>query len=164
MKKMLIASLSLVLVQSLTAQVYYYKAEWTMKNKHDLFTGICRIEIKDQDIVKGKLVWKFLAVDSTDQSMMDMYKGKKGKTGIEYVEGTYTRSTHDIFFEGKDKDDPYEVLGLDKYSLKISDNKQVLYGTTATGGTNSGLFYALRLNAADGAKKFAAAKAKCKKK
>ena len=164
MKKFSLTFLICFMIHFLFAQVFYYKAEWSMKDKHDLFTGICKIEIKDNEMVKGELVWKFLAVDSTDNSMMDMYKGKKGKSGIEFVEGNYNPSTHDIFFEGQEKDDPCEILGLDKYSLKRSADGLVLYGTTATGGTNKGLFYAHKLKAVEGVMEFKTAKLKVSKK
>ena len=164
MKRISIIFLYCCFMQSLGAQVTYYKVEWSMKNKQDLFTGICKIELKDNTDIKGEIAWTFLAVDSTDKSMMDMYEGKKGKSGIEKVGGSYTATTHDVYFEGIDKDDPNLILALDKYSLKLSANKQVLYGTTATGGTNSGMFYAVKLNNAVGAGKFAMAKARLSKK
>lgn len=164
MKRIFILFLYCCFIQGVGAQVTYYKAEWSMKNKHDLFTGICKIELKDNTDIKGEIAWVFLAVDSTDKSMMDMYEGKKGKSGIEKVEGSYTTETHDVYFEGIDKDDPNLILGLDKYSLKLSADKQVLYGTTATGGTNSGIFYAIKINNAEGVKKFTLIKARLSKK
>ncbi len=164
MKRIFIVFLCCCFMQSLGAQVTYYNVEWRMKNKQDLFTGVCKIELKNNTDIKGEIAWVFLAVDSTDKSMMDIYEGKKGKCGIEKVEGSYTAETHDVYFEGVDKDDPSLILGLDKYSLKLSADKQVLYGTSATGGTNNGMFYAIKLNNAEGIRKFALAKARLSKK
>ena len=66
-------------------------------------------------------------------------------------------------FEGQKADDPALILGLDKYHLKLSVNKQAIYGTTETQGTNEGLLYATKLNSASGEKEFTAAKARVKK-
>lgn len=163
MKKLLTLLLLCFALCNCFAQTDYYKAEWTMKNKQDLFTGICKIETDQQHVIKGEIIWRYWAVDSTDQAMMDMYKEKKGKMGIEFIEGNYFSNSHDVIFEGKAKNDPFGILGMDKYSLKLSADKQVLYGTTATEGTNSGLFYAVKLTTGSGEKKFLSAKAKVKK-
>ena len=133
-----------------------------MVDKHDLFTGIFKIEIKNDGTVNGQLTWTYLATDSTDDFMVSSYKGKKGKQGLEFVEGKYVPSTHDIHFEGKDKNDPYQLLGLDKYTLKYSADKQVIYGTTATNGTNKGLFYAIKMNNAAGEAAFNTERSKMK--
>ena len=164
MKKLLLASLLCTAFYCSQAQVAYYKGEWTMVDKHDLFTGVFRLETKNDGRVNGQLIWLYLATDSSDNVMIDMYKGKKGRQGIEIVEGRYTPSTHDLYFKGEDKVDPYTILGLDEYSLKYSADKQVIYGTTATGGTNKGLFYAIKMNSAAGAAAFNAAKLKVKNK
>lgn len=163
MKKLLTLLLLCFALHNCFAQIDYYNVEWTKKNKQDLFTGICKIETDQQHVIIGEIIWRYWAIDSTDQDMTDMYKGKKGKMGIEFIEGNYFSNSHDVIFEGKDKNDPFGILGLDKYSLKLSANKQVLYGTTATEGTNSGLFYATKLNTTAGEKQFLSAKAKVKK-
>ena len=99
MKKLLLA-LSLILsVYLATAQkTMYFKGEWSRMNKADLFTGVFKITIDADNMVKGELLWTYLATDETDNAMVEHYKGKKGKQAIEFVEGTYTASTHDIYF------------------------------------------------------------------
>lgn len=164
MKKLLLLSFICLAMTPSIAQVAYYKGEWTMVDKHDLFTGIFKIDIKNDGRVNGELVWLYLATDSSDNVMVDMYKGKKGRQGIEIVEGRYSPLTHDLYLKGEDKVDPYIVLGLEEYSLKYSVDKQVIYGTTATGGTNKGLFYAIKMNSAAGAAAFNTAKQKVKNK
>jgi len=78
---------------------------------------------------------------------VNYYKGKKGKTGIEYTAGTYTASTQDVFLSTTELADPHEILGKGKYFLKISLDKQVIYGrTTSMEGTDPGLFYAIKTN------------------
>lgn len=164
MKKSLLLSFICFAMIPAIAQVAYYKGEWTMVDKHDLFTGIFKIDIKNDGRVNGEFVWLYLATDSSDNTMLDMYKGKKGRQGIEILEGRCTPTTHDLYLKGEDKVDPYAILGLDEYTLKYSADKQVIYGTTATEGTNKGLFFATKMNTATGSAAFNAAKQKVKNK
>ena len=163
MKQLFITALLLFSINCCMAQVSYFKGEWTIVNKHDLFTGIFKIAVKKDGIAKAEIVWTYLAIDSTKQEMVDLYKGKKGKSGTEYLEGRFDAATGDFYFEGKQKDDPDTILGLDKYHVKLSANKQAIYGTTETEGTNEGLLYAVKIANKAGEKEFLEAKAKVKK-
>jgi hypothetical protein len=145
------------------AQTSYYKGEWTMVNKSDLFTGIFKIDGKSNGTTEAVLIWTYLATDSTNQDMLELYKGKKGKSGIEYAEGKFTAATNDLYLEGKTLVDPDTILGNDKYHLKLAANGKIIYGSTETNGTNEGLLYAVKLDNASGEKEFLAAKAKIKK-
>ena len=149
--------------QTVLSQTTYYKGEWTRVNKHELFTGIFKIDITNDGKAQAELVWTILAADSTSRYYLDYYNSKKGKSGIEYAEGFFSAVTNDLYLAGKEKDDPYLILGLDKYHLKLASNKQVLYGTTETEGTNEGLFYAIKLNNESGVKAFMTAKTTVKK-
>ena len=163
MKKLLLLAFLALLLHNGDAQVLYFKGEWTALNKAELFTGIFKVQIKKDSRVKGELLWTFLATDNTNSDLRDHYKGKKGKRGIEFVEGIFTRETNDIFWEGKTKYDPADILGLDKYYLKLSADKKVLYGKTDYNGTGNGMFYALRVSAATARQTLAAAKRSLKK-
>lgn len=150
-------------LQNSFAQTAYYKGEWTMVNKHDLYTGLFKIEIKKNGTATGEFVWTYLATDSTSQELLDLLKGKKGTTGIEYLEGNFSVITNDFYFEGIKKDDPNNILGLDKYHIKLSANKLVIYGSTETAGTNEGLLFAVKMEKINGEKEFLTAKTKVKK-
>jgi hypothetical protein len=163
MKKIILFFFLSMTIHTSFAQVFYYKGEWTMKNKQDLFTGIFKIGIKKDGKATGQFVWTYVAIDSTNSSLLDMYAGKKGMSGIEYAEGNFNAVTNDLFFEGISKDDPNLILGLDKYHLKFSAGKQAIYGITETEGTNEGLLFGLQLTKETGEKEFMAAKEKIKK-
>ena len=163
MKKLFLIFILIFAFYNGFTQVLYFKGEWTTKNKHDLFTGIFKIEIKNDGTATGQFIWIFLAVDSTNSSLVETYREKKGMSGIEYVEGNFNAATHDFYFAGKSKDDPNLVLGLDKYHLKLAANKQAIYGSTETEGTNEGLVFAVKLTNEAGEKEFMAAKEKIKK-
>ena len=163
MKKIFITILLLLSLQYGFSQVSYYKGEWTTLNKQDLFTGIFKIGMNAEGKVKAEIIWTYLATDSTNKDLVEMYKGKKGRMGIEYAEGYFSASTNDFNFEGKRSDDPFVILGLDKYHIKRSADKQVIYGTTETQGTNEGMLYAVKLSSTVAEKTFMAAKARVKK-
>lgn len=164
MKKIFLSFSLLISLHNCFSQssVSYFKGEWTMVNKHDLFTGIFKIGINAIGEAKAEVIWTYLATDSTNKDLLEMYKGKKGKSGIEYAEGSFSAATNDFYFEGKRTDDPSVILGLDKYHIKLSSNGQAIYGKTQTQGTNEGLLYAVKLNNATGEKEFMAAKARVK--
>jgi hypothetical protein len=163
MKQLLLIFMLLFTLTCSFAQISYYKGEWTSKNKTDLFTGIFKIDIKKDGIVNAELLWIYRAIDSSNQELVNLYAGKKGKSGIEYATGNFSPNTNDLYIEGKEKDDPDVILGVDKYHLKLTANKQAIYGFSETGGTNEGLLYAVKMNEAGGKKEFMAARAKVKK-
>lgn len=162
MKKIFITFILLLGLQYGFSQVTYYKGEWTMKNKQDLFTGIFRIGINAAGKVKAEIIWTYLAIDSANKDLLEMYNGKKGRSGIEYGEGTFNPATNDFYFEGIKADDPFTILGLDKYHIKLAAGRQAIYGSTETQGTNEGMLYAVKLKKVAGKKEFMAAKAKVK--
>lgn len=163
MKQILVILVLLFTFNCSNAQTTYYNGEWTKLNKTDLFSGIFQLVVKPDGTVKTAFIWTYLAVDSTNQELVQYYKDKKGASGIEYGDGTFNSETGYFSLEGKDLADPNEILGKDKYHLKLAVNKQVIYGSTETEGTNEGLFFGVKMNNADGEKEFAAASAKIKK-
>jgi len=164
MKKLLLAlGLSLFIFLAPAQTTMYFKGEWTRMNKTELFTGIFKINIDADGMIKGELLWTFLSTDETDAAMVEHYKGKKGMRAIEFVEGSYTASTHDMHFEGQTKRDPNDIIGTDKYSLKLSADKKVLYGRTDDNGTGEGMFYAVQVDGRTVDQQIGSAKATLKK-
>jgi hypothetical protein len=162
MKKIWAIAIVFFCASTLFAQTAYYKGEWRTVNKNELFTGIFRVKIKDQSVVTGKLIWVYHATDSSSAELMRLYKDKKGKVAMEIVEGVYNPNTGDIYWEGIDKKDPQQIIGTDKYTLKLSADKRVIYGTTDSNGAKDGLFYGRRMDYKTGAKLFAALRRKIK--
>ena len=154
MKKTLFALAIILSFTSLRAQTSYYAGEWTVVNKQELFKCVMQLRIKNKTTVTAKLIWTYLSTDSTSAELMDIYQGKKGKRGMEIVEGTYDKATNDIYFTGVKKIDPHNVIGLDKYTLKLSADKKAIYGKTDSNGQDNGLFYAHRMDQKTGKKRF----------
>lgn len=160
MKKIFLTSALLVIYFVGFSQVTtsYYKGEWTEVKKHTLFTCILKISITSSGEAKAETVWTYLAIDSTNKEMREYYQDKEGKSGIAFAEGIYSETTNDLYLEDKSTDDPAIILGFDKYHLKFTANKNVIYGKTETNGTNEGLMYAIKLNSKKGEKEFITAK------
>ena len=153
MKRSILVILFCLSIQWLDAQVFYFEGEWTEIHSPILYTGTFKITITNNSVVSGELLWTFIVGDSTNTENLSKYAGKKGRMGIEYVSGAYDPSTHDMYFEGIEKKDPFEIIGLDKYHLKFSNDILVLYGKTDSNGKDNGLFYGTRIIPNDGVKK-----------
>ena len=86
--------------------------------------------------VEGRIHWtlKNAPPERTD------YAGKIGKQGIEYVWGTYDPQSRNLDMEGYRRDDPDQILGLDKYRLTLSDDYKEMKGATWHHGTWNAAF------------------------
>jgi hypothetical protein len=160
MKKLFLSIALLFFLQISFSQTMYFKGEWTTKSKTELFTGLFKISIQKNGSVSGDLLWTYISTDSTDGNLLAMYQGKKGKKAIEFVEGYYDAVTHDMTFAGMKRNDPDNIIGTDKYILKLSRDGTILYGTTSYNESNAGMFYGQKVNAASAQKEFATAKSK----
>jgi hypothetical protein len=156
---LLITALSLLVFSGQAQTTNYYKGEWRVAHKMDLFTCICKVDIAKDYTVKAEFAWVFNAIDTADETMMELYKGKEGKTGIEFAEGAYNSSTGDIYLEAVELNDPNMILGKTRYQLKLSADKQVIYGDTEAleeGQGDAGTFYAIKMRDGNGKKEFLA--------
>lgn len=160
MKKIISAMALFLVVHSCLAQVTYYKGEWTVKNKSDLFTCVCKVEIQKDGTVKGEFIWTYISIDSSNAELVEMYKGKRNRSGIEYTEGGYKNTGNDLYLETTKLTDPWKILGTTKYLIKLSADKLVLYGiTTNLNDEAPGLFYAVKMQSS-GEKEFHSLKTK----
>ena len=153
MKKIFLSLAILFSLFNASAQVSYYKGEWTKVNSEDNFSAFLKLEIKDS-VATGEIIWKFKAIDSADDAAIKYYKGKKEKMGIEYVKGIFSQNTNDIHLEGIYKTDPDLIIGMDKYILKLSLDKLVIYGRSLSNGENNGLVYFYSADSLTASKEF----------
>jgi hypothetical protein len=61
--------------------------------------------------------------------------GKIGLTAVEYVQGSYDPNTRIITMAGIRKDDPNNLIILDKYRLSLSSDNSTIAGATVGGKT-----------------------------
>jgi hypothetical protein len=74
--------------------------------------------------VQGHINW---AMRSTPQ---ESKQSKIGLTAVEYVRGSYNSETRLLMMEGYRKDDPNDVITLDKYRLILARDNRSLAGAT----------------------------------
>ena len=145
MKKTLILSLLITLHFFAFSQTSYYKGEWTMESNNSNFGCLIKIDVGNDNTISGEIYWTYLIGDSTNEESIKFYQNKKGKSGIEFIAGNFKPEFNDIYWEGVSKTDPYLVVGLDKYYLKWSPDKQVIYGKTWSNGRDNGMMYAIKI-------------------
>jgi hypothetical protein len=88
--------------------------------------------------IDGKINWPLRrSPRSSDQP-------KIGLSATEFVRGSYDPGARILRLSGYRKDDPNEVIGLDKDKLFLADNGNALGGITESGGTWQGVFSSVR--------------------
>src|SRR5436853_769128 len=119
MKKFLTLIIFLLPIVVSAQSTMYYKGEWSVPDKQDLFCCTCKIMIAENGDVDVQFVWVYKAIDSTDDVMLNLYRGKKDNSGIEHASGHYDQKTHDLQVTGFHLEDPRVIIAMAKYYLKL---------------------------------------------
>ncbi len=115
-----------------------WKGYW-ISPKGFLFTANVRLRIAQNNSVEGEIAWVM------ERSPREEDKAKLGIGATEYVRGSYDPRARILRLEGYRKDDPNQVIGLDKYHLVLADSNQVLGGITWNHGSWQGLISLARV-------------------
>lgn len=145
MKRNIFLFLILLLGTGVFAQERYFKGEWTDTGTTANYTILLKIKIEQEKAV-GEILWIYNSSDSSNTELVDYMKGKKSKMAIEYVKGTFISRTRDLVLQGYNKKDPHNIIGIDRYVLKLSSDDKVIYGKTDNGTKYSGLFYVIEID------------------
>jgi hypothetical protein len=86
-----------------------------------------------KDDGNGKITGQ--VVHTLQQTINPQKAGKIGLTAVEYVQGTYDPNTRIITMSGIRKDDPNDLIILDKYRLSLSSDNSTIAGATVGGKT-----------------------------
>ncbi len=115
-----------------------WKGNW-VSPKGFLYTANARLRVAQNFSVEGEISWVL------ERSPREEDKPKLGLGATEYVRGSYDPRARILRLEGYRKDDPNQVIGLDKYHLVLADSNQVLGGITWDHGTWQGLISLVRV-------------------
>ena len=96
------------------------------------FDAKLRLRVLPDGAVEGRIHWTYTRTDREES------KRHIGRTGIEFVWGTYDPKMRLLLIDGYRRDDPQAILGLDRYRLTLAERNQALGGTTWANGTNDG--------------------------
>jgi hypothetical protein len=118
--------------ESTHALNHRWKGTWTDSEGY-LYHGKVKFEVTDEGKVEGVISWTLVKSPRLGE------QSKLGRTGRESVKGSYDEKTRVLSFAGNKKDDPYSVIGLDRYRLILAENDKVIGGITWDHGTWRGL-------------------------
>ena len=110
-----------------------WSGHWSSGNDY-LYIAEMRLNAASDGTVEGEINWT-LSMSPREQDVK-----KIGMTAIEFVKGTYDPANRILSLEGHNKNDPNEVIGLDKYRLILAENGAALGGITWDHGSWRGLF------------------------
>lgn len=114
-----------------------WKGTWTDSEGY-LYHAKVKFEVTVESKVKGIISWTLV------KSPRHGEQAKLGRTGREFVEGSYDEKTRVLSFAGHKKNDPHNVIGLDRYRLFLAENNKVIGGITWDHGTWRGLCSLIR--------------------
>ncbi len=77
--------------------------------------------------VSGQIVWTLQRTNNPKKV------NKTGTSATEYVTGTFDPATRRVFLEGVRKNDPYDIVILDRYNLILTENNLSLNGKSKGG-------------------------------
>lgn len=101
-----------------------WSGDWNSKSAY--FTATAAFEETDGK-VSGRIVWTLKR--TANQKKVN----KIGATAVEYVQGTYNAQTRMLNLRGIRKEDPNNIVILDRYNLSLSDDNQTLMGKSING-------------------------------
>jgi hypothetical protein len=113
-----------------------WQVEWTNPDGY-LATGEMVLEVDQSNNIDGSIKWTWKKTPKAREQII-------GLTGIEYISGTYDPQARSVVFQGYEKDDPNNVIGLDEYKLSLSADGSTLSGTSKNNGDWQGQLTATR--------------------
>ena len=77
--------------------------------------------------VSGQIVWTLVRTSNPKKI------SKTGATATEYVQGTFNPATRAVSLRGVRKDDPHNLVILDRYNLSLAESNRTLSGRSING-------------------------------
>jgi len=124
---------AILVAQEQPGVVGNWQGEWSNPGGYIYIANMQLTAASDGSIL-GKIQW------TLKQSPRAEEQSKLGKTGTEFVNGSYDPGSRILMLEGISKTDPDNILGLDKYKLLLADNSDVMGGITWNNGSWRGIF------------------------
>jgi hypothetical protein len=102
-----------------------WSGTWSRSNPRTAYDARMHLEVDATGRVEGRIAWTLrVAPDPSEQARV-------GKTGTEFVTGTYA-APGVLLLAGTREEDPDSVVGLDKYRLFVADGGASLVGISAS--------------------------------
>jgi len=104
-----------------------WQGQWTSPAGF-LYTTTLTLKVTPDGLATGNFVWMLKRSPRPDE------QSKLGMTGTEYVSGRTNTTARTVTLAGNRKDDPSNVIGLDRYKMVVSDDGRVMGGITDNHG------------------------------
>jgi hypothetical protein len=101
-----------------------WQGQWSSPNGWIYSANMYLEVINTSNGVQGYINW------TMKSSPQESEQSKIGLTAVEYVKGSYNPEARLLTMEGYRKDDPHEIISLDKYRLVFAEDNRSLGGAT----------------------------------
>lgn len=116
-----------------------WQGRWSSPEGY-VFDFVLHLDEFADGTITGYLSWKFVQAPDND----GYYQHREGQEAIEFVEGKSPEKGN-VYFEGVRKDDPLEIISLDKYKLLFDETFNRFTGTTGHHGAWTGKIEGVRI-------------------
>lgn len=103
-----------------------WTGDWTSSKAH--YTAVVVLNDNGGGKFAGEIYWTLQRHTNPQKSY------KAGATATEYVQGIFNPATRTIVLSGYRKDDPSDIVILDKYNLVLAESNQNLGGGSKSSG------------------------------
>lgn len=109
-----------------------WEGEWG-NPKGYLYTFQMKLDAGPSNTLSGSIAWtlKKAPPNSEEANLI-------GSRATEFVEGTYHPESRTARFEGQREDDPDDIIDIDVYRVRLSEDGNTFSGESFTGGTWEG--------------------------
>lgn len=104
-----------------------WQGQWTSPAGF-LYAAVLTLEVTSDGLARGDFNWIL------KRSPRPAEQSKIGMSGTEYLSGRTNTTARTVTLAGTRKDDPNNVIGLDRYKMVVSDDGRVMGGITDNHG------------------------------
>jgi hypothetical protein len=105
-----------------------WNGDWNSMGKTSTnFSAAMDITDDGNGKINGKIIWTLRATNNPKKT------GKVGLSATEYVQGAFDQNTHLLTLKGYRKDDPNDLVILDKYQLAMATDNSTMSGKSISG-------------------------------
>jgi hypothetical protein len=109
-----------------------WEGQW-VNRRGFIYHPIMEPKVGPDNVAEGRIDW------TLEKSPRRSDQPKLGRRAVEFVQGTYDPGVRPLSLEGYRKDDPHQIVVLDRYRLLLAENRKVLGGITKDNGAWRGM-------------------------
>ena len=114
-----------------------WQGQWISPSGY-LFTATLKLQLAPDGVASGTFVWMLR------RSPLPEEQRKLGQAATEYVSGRFDPAAGTLVIAGTRKDDPHDVIFVDRYRLIVSGNGRTMGGLSRNLGDWDGQLFLAR--------------------